>query len=431
MKKLNLSYQITIIFLVAFVMTSAILAIVIVGRLDNIFEKNVFDHLEYEGKALMTAENIQSYEIDSKLAYISYSSISNTYSASNNINDFMSDDSVKLLVNKAAYSQSGIHQYKNIIDDNEIYYVVRNNENFFGIQNNDVFIILTDGTLKKNMVRETTLQILLACLIAYLLGYLIILLWVTKLVDDTKKIAKSLNEIGQNHYKTKIETSRRDEIGELVSNIELMREKIIDNEKHKQEIIQGVSHDLKTPIAIIQSYAEALEDGLYSAQEVSQITQKQCKRLNEKVQKLLFITRLGYFGLNKKDFGQTDMEFLIKDIKKLYSAKTTININVSTEKAMFSGDMDSWQIVLENIMDNAIRYANKNITITLTKDTISIFNDGKPIKEKMLEKIFNAYEKGSDGNFGIGLSIVKRTLDLFGYNITAQNIKNGVMFTIR
>lgn len=431
MKKPSLSYQITIIFIVAFVITSAMLAVVLIGRLDSIFEHNIFDLLESEGKGLMSVENMNEFDSNPMLAHISYSSKSNAYSASTNINQYVSDEYAMLLVNKAVVQATSIQKYENVIDGKDIYYVILNYESFFGIQDNDIFIILTDGTLKSNMVKETTVQILLACLFAYLLGYLIIYLWVTKLVVETKKIAKSLNAIGQNHYKTKIITSRKDEIGDLVANIELMREKIIDNEKHKQEIIQGVSHDLKTPIAIIQSYAEALEDGLYSPQEVSKITLKQCSRLNAKVKKLLTLTRLGYFDISNRNFGETNMEDVVKDIAKLYSGKSKIDIMAHTQKINFSGDMDSWQIVLENLMDNAIRYAKSKIVITLDKNQLTIFNDGKHIAVDKLDNIFNAYEKGIDGNFGIGLSIVRRTLDLFGYSIKAKNLDDGVVFIIK
>ena len=156
------------------------------------------------------------------------------------------------------------------------------------------------------MVKETAMQILIACFLAYLLGYLLIYLWINRLVAATKKIAKSLHEMGKNHYKTKISTNRKDEIGDLVQSIEMMRGKIIDNEKHKQEIIQGVSHDLKTPVAIIQSYAEALQDGIYSPEKVTEITLNQCRRLNDKVKKLLTLTRIGYLDMNDIDFGYTN-----------------------------------------------------------------------------------------------------------------------------
>ena len=431
MKRLNLSLQIAIIFLIAYLITYALLAIIIVSRLDEIYEHNIFDQLESDAKELASLESIQTGDIDPMFAYISYSTKSNIYETSQNINKFVSESYAELLVNKAVSQTESISRYKNIIDNKKIYYVILNYQHFFRTQSNDTFIILTDETLKRDMVKQTSIQILIACLFAYLLGYLLIFLWINRMVADTKKIANSLQDIGKNHYKAKISTNRKDEIGDLVKSIELMRIKIIDNEKHKQEIIQGVSHDLKTPIAIIQSYAEALEDGIYSAKDVSRITLNQCNRLNSKVKKLLTLTRIGYLDMNSSDFGKTNMETLVNHIAELYKGKSSVIIKTNTDSASFTGDTESWQIVLENLLDNAIRYAKSQITIDLTAKELSIYNDGSNIDEEKVNTIFNAYEKGSNGNYGLGLSIVKRTVNLFGYYITVENLNNGVKFTIR
>ena len=430
MKRVNLSVQIAIIFLIAFIMTYALLAINIVSRLDEVFEKNVFDQLESSAKELATSSVSDSANINNMFAYITYSSDSNLYSTSANISEFITEEYTELLVNKAVIQSGSTARYKNLINDKQIYYVILNYESFFGVYGNNVFIALTDETLKINMVKETAFQILIACFLAYLLGYLLIFLWINRLVAATKNIAKSLYEMGKNHYKTKITTGRNDEIGDLVQNIEMMRGKIIDNEKHKQEIIQGVSHDLKTPIAIIQSYAEALQDGIYSSEKVSEVTLKQCSRLNEKVKKLLTLTRIGYLDMNNINIGNTNMQRLIDEIQQLYSGKSTVRFIVNSQSCIFLGDEESWRIVVENLMDNAVRYSKDRIIIDLSENMLSVFNDGIHIPDDKLRIIFNAYEKGTQGNYGLGLSIVKRTVNLFGYDIKAENIDDGVKFTI-
>ena len=91
---------------------------------------------------------------------------------------------------------------------------------------------------------------------------------------------------------------------------------------------------------------------------------------------------------------------------------------------------DSWYIAIQNILDNAMRYAKSTINIYLDQSTLKIFNDGEKIDENILPNIFNAYEKGKGGNFGIGLSIVKRTVELFGYDVKAKNSDEGVTFII-
>ena len=71
------------------------------------------------------------------------------------------------------------------------------------------------------------------------------------------------------------------------------------------------------------------------------------------------------------------------------------------------------------------------IKIVLRKDRLRIYNDGDPIDSQFLNSVFKPYEKGSNGNFGLGMSIVKKTLDFFGLNLSVKNEEfGGVSFII-
>lgn len=430
MKKRRLPTQITILFLLSFILTSFLLAFLITNGLDNVYENNIYERLEAEGKALKQTQDMKTYESDSDIPFIRYQSQNKTYNISDNVYDYIDKDAINLLISKAASQEEITNRYINTINDKVIYYVILNYQGFFGVQGDDIFITLTDNTMKSDMVRATTLQIVLSCIAAFALGYIIVLLWVSRLISDTKKISNSLEIIGENHYESKLETKRKDEIGELVDNIEVMRKKIIQNEKQKQEIIQGVSHDLKTPIAVIQSYAEALQDGMTNQSETVDIILKECKRLNKKVTKLLHITRLGYVNANNLKSSDIRIDEIIKELIKHYKFQTNADIILNLDKITFSGDRESWLIVIQNIMDNVIRYAKNKIVIELKDKELTIYNDGKPIDEDKLSSIFIAYKKTKDGNFGLGLSIVKSTVEIFGYNIIAENLNDGVIFKI-
>ena len=94
------------------------------------------------------------------------------------------------------------------------------------------------------------------------------------------------------------------------------------------------------------------------------------------------------------------------------------------------GDAESWRIAIENILDNALRYAKTRIVLTLEKNRLSIYNDGKQIDKAYLRRIFRPYEKSRDGQFGLGLAIVHKTVELYGYRIRVENVPDGVRFTI-
>ena len=94
------------------------------------------------------------------------------------------------------------------------------------------------------------------------------------------------------------------------------------------------------------------------------------------------------------------------------------------------GNKENWRITTENIIDNALRYAKSTIWITLDQDELIIENDGSSISEEKLHSIFRAYEKGTDGNFGLGLSIAYKAVTQAGYFIVAENTDRGVAFRI-
>ncbi len=76
------------------------------------------------------------------------------------------------------------------------------------------------------------------------------------------------------------------------------------------------------------------------------------------------------------------------------------------EDVYFQGYRENLYTVIDNILDNAKRYAKTKIKIILRKDRLRIYNDGEAIDEQFLNSIFKPYEKGSKGEFGLGMSIV-------------------------
>ncbi len=84
-----------------------------------------------------------------------------------------------------------------------------------------------------------------------------------------------------------------------------------------------------------------------------------------------------------------------------------------------------------NILDNALRYANKVIKVTLKDDMIQIFNDGSYIDEDLKTEIFEPYTKGPKGNYGLGMSIVYKIVTMYHCDISVDNVEQGVVFTIK
>ena len=98
------------------------------------------------------------------------------------------------------------------------------------------------------------------------------------------------------------------------------------------------------------------------------------------------------------------------------------------------GDPDQWKVVIENLIDNQIRYAKNNIEISLKQSNdntyLRIWNDGPKIEDNLINNLFNKFDKGHKGEFGLGLAIVDRVLKNHNSKIYAINEENGVSFTI-
>ena len=197
---------------------------------------------------------------------------------------------------------------------------------------------------------------------------------------------------------------------------------------------QNISHDFKTPLTVIKSYIEAVDDDMLDAKEARKVVKEQVEKLENKVHSLLYLNKLNYIkDLEQYHKEKVDLKDVIESsITKFkiqrQDVKFTINYSGNTK---FNGTFSLWEAIIDNLLNNFVRYANKVIKITIKNNKITLYNDGPKIDEDVLNSIFSPYTKGMKGQFGLGLSIVKKTLSLLGYEINIQNERIGVSFIIK
>ena len=126
------------------------------------------------------------------------------------------------------------------------------------------------------------------------------------------------------------------------------------------------------------------------------------------------------------------MEEIIKtEVEKFKFYRKELNFIVEYDKkSQFVGTVENWETILDNLLGNFIRYATTTIKITAKQNKLILYNDGDNISNDYLEGIFTPFRKGIKGQFGLGLSIVKKTLNIMNYDITINNEKKGVSFII-
>ena len=185
---------------------------------------------------------------------------------------------------------------------------------------------------------------------------------------------------------------------------------------------------------MIKSYSQSVKDDIYPYGDKNSsmdVILENADRLEHKVKTLLYLNRLNYIGSEELELKSFHMKDLIEHIVAQMNNLNSLNIQTALEDALFVGDQEHWRIAIENIIDNASRYAKKYIRITLKNNELIIYNDGEPIEEDKIEDLFKPYVKGIKGQFGLGLSIAAKTADMYGYTIKAKNEKTGVSFIFK
>ena len=219
--------------------------------------------------------------------------------------------------------------------------------------------------------------------------FLLLMLWVGYLIHSLKQIEVYINKYRKGQ-KAELKLDRNDEVGELGRAIVQMNDEIKRQEQLKEEMVQNISHDLKTPIATIKSYGESIKDGIYPYETLEKsvdVIIEHANRLEKKVHSLLLLNRMGYLIAEDKGNDKTDMKAVIeKVILSLKVFKPSIELKTDLTSCSYYGSEEPWRVVIENILDNALRYAKTEITIDLKPDYCIIYNDGINIPEERIER---------------------------------------------
>ncbi len=343
---------------------------------------------------------------------------------------------------KKIVSDDFIEQVDSIVTSSDIgrdsYFTFKSSKYYFylTVRDNDVKIIsIIDESYGKAI--ETTLLSSVSNNSAVVFGFIFILLtlWVTTIITPVLQMQNYIEKVKKGDENATLSIDRKDEIGELAVALVSMRNEIKKQEAVKEELIHNISHDLKTPIATIKSYAESIKDGIYpydTLEKSVDVIIENADRLEKKVYSLLFLNRLDYMMSQEKDLTKTtDMLAITENVLlSMKMIRPEVEIVKDLQPAIFRGEQESWRIVISNILDNAFRYADKNITISLRENELLISNDGPCLSKERVAKLFKPFEKGSGGKFGLGLSICYKVCNNYDYSIVAENLEKGVIFRI-
>ena len=268
---------------------------------------------------------------------------------------------------------------------------------------------------------------------------------------DVRYTAHAGNEIDQlgenfNHMSEQLETT----ISELkTANIELQRdiEDKIKIDEMRKEFLDNVSHELKTPIALIQGYAEGLKEGINddpdSTEYYCDVIIDESAKMNKLVKNLLTLNQLES-GRDAPMMEHFDLTSLIRGVLSnmdIMAGQTGVEVRFLQEEPVYVwADEFKTEEVVTNYLSNAFHHAGGEkvieIRIHLEEDCarVTVFNTGSPIPEEDLPNLWNKFYKVDKartrayGGSGIGLSIVKAIIEGMQQQYGVNNYENGVEF---
>jgi len=307
-----------------------------------------------------------------------------------------------------------------------------------------------------------------AILIVGIISAFVVSTYITRPIKQLSDIAERMSEMD---FDARYEGSDKGEIGLLGKSMNNMSEKLEHNiaelkkanlelkkdidKKEKLEIMRtdflsNVSHELKTPIALIQGYAEGLKEGITDDPEsmgfYCDVIMDEANKMNTMVKRLLTLNQIE-FGNDEPDMERFNINELIAsvvDANAIRAGQKNMRIvfNNRNEQNFVWADEYKTEEVLTNYISNALNHCDgkQAIEVRTSKSedgatlTVTVYNSGRNIAEEDLERIWEKFYKTDKartreyGGNGIGLSIVKAIMESMGQEYGVRNVSDGVEF---
>lgn len=322
-------------------------------------------------------------------------------------------------------------------------------------------------SMRESAAISNRFLIYIGCILICVAG---VLVWYfsKKLTEPILELAALSDQMANLNFEAKYTGGGPNEIGELGANFNRMSDRLertiselkkannsllkdIEQkekiEEMRQEFLGNVSHELKTPIALIQGYAEGLKDGVSDDPESREfycdVIMDEAMKMNQMVKNLLTLNQLE-FGDEDVEFERFDLATLVRGVlqsMEILASQDSLQVEFRQEEPVYVwADEFKTEQVIRNYVSNAFHHASGEkvievkIVVEGKKARTSVFNTGIPIPEEDISHIWEKFYKVDKahtreyGGNGIGLSIVKAIMESFHQQYGVKNYDNGVEF---
>ncbi|GAB6181831.1 secretion stress-responsive two-component system sensor histidine kinase CssS [Desulfotomaculum defluvii] len=286
-------------------------------------------------------------------------------------------------------------------------------------------------------VKDFLFNFMLYVGLALVASWFVSLFIVRYLTRPLTLMEQHVKRIANRNWHEPLDIKRNDEIGNLAMSIDSMRKQLIKQDETQQTMLQNISHELKTPVMVIRSYAQAIQDGVYPKGDLNgsiEVIDEEGARLEKLIKQLLYLTRLDYLSNKNSLQKEVQLKKLIeKIVQRLSLQRPEISLRLNLQEISIMGDEDTLQVMIENLLDNHLRYAKSLVEINLWSSSdkkevmLTLWNDSSRIEPHILQEILKPFQKGHEGKHGLGLTIVRRILKLYNGEISLRNEKDGVL----
>lgn len=295
--------------------------------------------------------------------------------------------------------------------------------------------------------RNPVIPILSFLFTSVAIGTFITVLVSRRTLTPITNLIKAIKEVAKGNFNVKLEEAHRiDELEEMARNFNIMVQELNSIETLRTDFVVNVSHELKTPIAAIEGYATLLRETTLTPEEHDEYLQmiiESARQLSALSSNILKISKLE----NQELFAEKDSFRLDEQLRQALLlleaqwSKNELNLNIELEPVVFRGNEEILMQVWLNLLGNGIKFTPPrgeiSLSLTASEDnvTVKIGDTGTGMTTEVQKHIFEKFYQGdrsraSEGN-GLGLSLVKRIVDLHGGSITVESQSGvGSLFTV-
>lgn len=283
---------------------------------------------------------------------------------------------------------------------------------------------------------------------AVLFSFLFLMISILHIVRPISRLTVATQDIAKGKYNLRVQTRRRDEIGQLANSFTIMSQELERTERARQEFVANVSHEIESPLTSIQGFATTLKDqSITHDQRVYylSIIEEESRRLSLLSKQLLTLSTLDYDSntLHMKTF---NLRAQIRQVAQIMEWKLTdkeLFLKLSVPDMNLYGDEDLLHQVWMNLISNAIKHTPAGGKVMIAAEVqdkhciVTVSDTGEGIAEGDLPNIFDRFFKAdrvrtreSNGT-GLGLSIVQKIVHAHNGSIqVASKLGEGTVFTV-